>query len=333
MGYGVPDSGVDVDFINPTQAHAMLKSDKALFVDGRDIEDYQRGHICTAYTFPSNNIFFYKDKLDATLVARCKSVAEKGKVIICVSDAGITGLRNRGHVSRCRHVAQYLVEMGVPRENVRRLLHGMNAWKSMGLDGILGDYRCWYAGALLSSDQRRKCAQDALQDKEDGLEVADELVEGAEEGDAPKDDTVAAPAAEPAASASSTALVPVAAAPAGDKADDHDVTDSFVAVSTRAGPADATKKALPEFVESPTVYRVLLGEIFKKASPEVEKIISFKWPVDRLVRCTGNVHVGASGGKWAELDENAGEKKGWVYVGGPGFGPTTRKIVTEYMTA
>eukprot|EP00971_Amphidinium_carterae_P095070 1881172-Amphidinium_carterae.1 len=67
-----------------------------------------------------------------------------------MSDAGITGFKNRGHVSRCRHVAQYLHECGATLARIVRLEGGLNAWKLEGLDGILGDQRLMYAGQLHS---------------------------------------------------------------------------------------------------------------------------------------------------------------------------------------
>jgi len=84
---------------------------------------------------------------------------------------------------------------------------------------------------------------------------------------------------------------------------------------------------------TPTAYRVLKGELFKKPSRDSDKIIKLERPVSAIVRTTGEVHDGANGGHWAELDVTAGEKKGWVYIEGPGFGPSSRKIRTEFLRA
>lgn len=313
MGYGVADTGVDFDFLTPQQAHALLKSDGAVFVDSRDPDDFKASHIQTSYCFPANDIIFKKDKLDKSLVQRCKDLATAGKLIVAVSDAGISGLMNRGHVSRCRHVAQYFNELGVDQGSIRRISGGLNAWKASGLDGILGDTRMYYAGAVVSPEHARALSAaeqladvDEVSEPEEGAKDAVGLQEGLE---------TTAVARWPEETLPDRALVPSAPAPV-----------SAVPSSLQPDPAST-------FVTSPTVYRVLNGEVFKKASTESEKIIKLSWPMDRLVRTTGQIFVGASGGRWAELDEKAGEKKGWVYVEGPGFGPSTRKIVTEFLRA
>lgn len=86
-------------------------------------------------------------------------------------------------------------------------------------------------------------------------------------------------------------------------------------------------------VDTPTCYRVLKGEVFKKPTKDSEKIIKIERKISALIRTTGELHHGANGGIWAELDVTAGERKGWVYIEGPGFGPTTRKIRTEFLRA
>jgi len=302
MGYGVADTGVDFDFVTPQEAHALLKSDKAIFVDARDPDDFKISKLQTSYSFPANDIMFRPDKLDKELVPRCKALAEAGKLVICVSDAGISGMQNRGHVSRCRHIAQYIHELGVPRESIRRLQGGLNAWKRSGLDGIFGDTRLYYAGAVLSVEK--------------AMEV-DRLI-------------AAADGADVEAARAAVAAAAIGDAPAA--ADDAEApTSAKVALAVEAGVvADLPP---PTVVATPTVYRVLRGEVYKKSAPEAEKILKLDWAVDRLVRTTGEIFVGASGGVWAELDTAAGEKKGWVYVKGPGFGPSTRKIITEYLSA
>lgn len=322
MGYGVADTGVDFDFVSPKEAHAMLKADKAIFVDSRDTDDFQKGKIQTSYSFPANDIMFRPDKLDKTLVQRCKGIAEAGKLIVCVSDAGISGMQNRGHVSRCRHVAQYLHELGVPKESIQRLQGGLNGWKRLGLDGVLGDTRTYYAGSVISAEKALETERLAV----DGIDAS----------------VVAAAAALSALSVGSGAgggeaagaarEAPAALAPAlepGPRDCGGEAQMQVAAERSLAVPAASQ----PKLVTSPTVYRVLKGEVYKKASPEAEKIIKLDWAVDRLVRTTGELFVGAGGGKWAQLDTAAGEKKGWVYVEGPGFGPSTRKIISEYLAA
>merc|ERR1711971_358555 len=185
-----------------------------------------------------------------------------------------------------------------PRESVYRLQGGLNKWKGLGLDGIFGDQRCYYAGALMTQERQLEVARLALLDAgtsgntnslEDGVGSL-ALTNSSE-------DTLAV----------------------------HDaVKGEIVSMPVRAQG--------DYMVTTPTIYRVIRGEIYKKPSPESEKITKLDWPVDRLVRTTGKLHIGASGGKWVELDSDAGEKKGWVYLEGPGFGPSSRKIISEYLT-
>mmetsp|Transcript_21320 Transcript_21320/g.37562 ORF Transcript_21320/g.37562 Transcript_21320/m.37562 type:complete len:284 (-) Transcript_21320:299-1150(-) len=283
MGYGVADTGVDFEFLAPKEAHALLKSDKAVFVDSRDPEDFKMSRIQTSYSLPANDIMFRPQKLDKSLAPKCKELSENGKIVVVLSDAGISGMQNRGHVSRCRHVAQYLHELGVDKDCIRRLQGGLNAWKIADLDGILGDRRRYYAGVVMSADDTR----------------------GAETEMPPM------PPMPPTDELPSAALVPA-------------VPEAAVA---------AVNEQVPPAVTSPTAYRVLRGEVFKKAAPDAEKIFKLQRANDSIVRTTGGLFIGASGGRWAELDVSAGEKKGWVYVEGPGLGPCTKKIHMQFLAA
>lgn len=83
--------------------------------------------------------------------------------------------------------------------------------------------------------------------------------------------------------------------------------------------------------DTPTAYRVLKGDVYKKPAKDSEKILKLERKVGTIVRTTGEVFEGPNGGRWAELDQESGEKKGWVYIEGPGFGPSTRKIRTEWL--
>mmetsp|Transcript_35425 Transcript_35425/g.101854 ORF Transcript_35425/g.101854 Transcript_35425/m.101854 type:complete len:310 (+) Transcript_35425:77-1006(+) len=309
MGYGVADTGVDFDFIPTKEAHELLKSDKGIFVDARDLDDFEKSKIQTSYNFPANDIMFKPDRLDRTLVQRCKDVAAKGKLIIVVSDAGISGMQNRGHVSRCRHVAQYLHELGVERESIRRLQGGVNCWKRSGLDGILGDMRRYYAGAVMNADKEAQLDVEALADEVGGAAL--------------DQSSWAALSVQASLSLESAAAAPSAQGGA----------EAICLVAAQAEGWSDSQSSRPLVVTSPTVYRVLSGEVYKKASPEVDKVIKLSWAVDRLVRTTGEVFVGSSGGRWAELDTGCGEKAGWVYIEGPGFGPSTRNITTKYLAA
>jgi len=83
----------------------------------------------------------------------------------------------------------------------------------------------------------------------------------------------------------------------------------------------------------PTAYRVLKGDVFRRPSRDSEKIIKTTRPVSAIVRTTGEVFDGAKGGSWAQLDTTAGEKAGWVYIEGPGFGASSSKVRTEWLRA
>lgn len=326
MGYGVADTGVDFDFVSPQQAHALLKTDKAVFVDSRDTDDFKISRIQTSYSFPANDIMFHTDKLDKTLVQRCKDLTAVGKLVVVVSDAGISGMRNRGHVSRCRHVAQYLHELGVQRDGIRRLEGGLNCWKRLGLDGVLGDTRMYFAGALMDR-QRAVEVERAIAAKEQNL-----ALEGP--SDLPLPASGLTDALQPEASDDRSEffkkfVTRLGLGPPGGFADEKAEVESRLAVMPDAAASQ------PTIVDVPTVYRVLkTDEVYVKRGedPTVEKIVKVKdWATDRLVRSTGKVHQGANGGRWAQLDAGAGEEQGWVYVAGPGFGASSRLTSSEYL--
>merc|ERR1740129_1921175 len=81
----------------------------------------------------------------------------------------------------------------------------------------------------------------------------------------------------------------------------------------------------------PTAYRVLLGELFKKAAKETDRIVKFERQGGSIVRTTGELFEGPSGGRWAELDTTAGERTGWVNVEGPGLGPSSCKVKCKFL--
>eukprot|EP00811_Abedinium_folium_P003629 NODE_13339_length_1171_cov_5.636973.p1 GENE.NODE_13339_length_1171_cov_5.636973~~NODE_13339_length_1171_cov_5.636973.p1 ORF type:complete len:253 (+),score=95.84 NODE_13339_length_1171_cov_5.636973:142-900(+) len=247
MGYGVPDTGVDFDFITPKDAHALMRSDGAIFVDARDFPDFEKSRLQTSFHLAANDITFRIASIDKDLVPKLTQIARSSRLIICVSDVGITGMENRGHVSRCRHIAQFLVEMGMERDSIRRLEGGLNTWKTEGLDGILGDRRLFYAGRLMN------------------------VVHGSE-----------------------------------------------------------PPPPLPEML--PTAFRILRGEVYRRRE-DSEKIIKVSRDVGSTVRTTGETWRGPSGGLWAKLDTSSGEKPGWAYVEGPGFGASSCKTHFEFMTS
>lgn len=67
-------------------------------------------------------------------------------------------------------------------------------------------------------------------------------------------------------------------------------------------------------------YWVMQGPLFKKpgSDPETAKVIKLTKPVGSIVKTTGKLWKGPSGGEWVQLDP-ATEKPGWLLVEGPGF--------------
>lgn len=429
MGYGVPDSGVDFIYISVRDAYLLMKSGKAVFVDARDKEDYDKTRLQTAFHLSANDLFFQKHKIDNDLVQHLIELAKGGKTIVALSDACVMGNKNRGHVSRCRHIAQYLVEISGDdsiKGRIVRMMGGINEWKSMGLDGVIGDQRRLYAGAFLEEGAKAPASPDADDDTElltgaraeaGALFAAGRVNEGHEkrrEAARAVENATAAPAI---ADSTATSAAPEATpeplpadAVIGDgctvqikglkarpelngqqgtvmckdeaagrfevllKASTSDERvrvkpDNLDLIALPKPATPSTQESKPpaaapepvrmitvclggnvmegeehkEFIEVPlacprppngekaTAYRTIRGEIYKKPSKESDKIIKIDRPVSSIVRTTGEVWVGNNGGNWAELDTTAGEKKGWVYIEGPGFGPSTRKIRTEYL--
>lgn len=382
MGYGVPDSGVDFFYVTPEEAYYLHKNDRAIFVDGRDRDDFDMSRIQTSFHLPANELILNHTKIDQGMVKHILELAASGRTLIALSDSCIKGDKNRGHVSRCRHVAQYVVELGADRTRVVRMQGGINAWKARRLDGILGDLRPMFAGAI----------------QPDNFKVPPDEEEGEEE-----EEEEATHDLEPSASAASASAVPATEevvvplplavgcqAELGGLKGRADLNgkkakvlaffeeagrweveivdegkervrikpDNLTVVPPKAVVAASSLRKVrvciggdtknegtegKEFAEmikvpprewrkdTPTAYFVLKGELYKKPSRESDKIIKLERPISSVVRTTGEVYEGANGGKWAELDTSTGEKQGWIYLEGPGFGPSTRKIRTEFL--
>jgi rhodanese-related sulfurtransferase len=404
MGYGVPDSGVDFVEISVRDAYLLMKNSKAVFVDSRDLDDYKFSRLQTSLHVSANDLFFHKEKVNEELLRSLVDLSKAGKTIVCMSDSCIRGDRNRGHVSRCRHVAQYLVELGADRTRVVRLGGGLNRWKAQGLDGILGDPRAMYAGAPVDWDGLQRKLQEGAVVNEDSTEdealqdysragVVNELMDILRESQstqAVEAETVQA--LEPALELKigvRVLLHSLKGAPElngkigtcdefnegsgrwkvtlanGEQKNvkpdnleaQRPVAATTLAVSEQrsAEPLPKTSvvlggavldavanidrcdvnvcRPLPPRENTPTCYRVLKGEVYRKPSTDSDKIMKLDRPLFSIVRTTGEVWQGPNGGNWAELDTLAGEKKGWVYLDGPGFGATTRKITSEYLQA
>jgi len=260
MGYGLADSGVDLKFISVQEAYALLKADKATFVDSRNADEHAVSRIQGSINIASGVIYFKQEKIEKASIAQVKALAGLEKLVIVYSDNGTpTG----GQRSRCLHTGQYLVEVcPLESEQICRLEGGMNKWKADGYDGVLGDLRQMFGGKV-KNEPGTNVIENALKEK---------AMNGA--------------------------------------------------ITEGAPPAQAI-----------TAYRVLKGEVYKKATTDAEKIIKIERSPGTMMRATGQVFIGPSGGRWAELDVEAGEKPGWVYVEGPGFGPSSRHMKFEYLAA
>ncbi|CAE7668478.1 unnamed protein product [Symbiodinium pilosum] len=380
MGYGVPDSGVDFCYVTVYEAHQLMKNDKAVFVDSRDDDDFKTTRIQTSFHLSANSLIMKAGGADKGVVQQLVDLVNSGKTLVCLSDACVKGNINRGHVSRCRHIAQYLVEMGADRGRIVRMTGGINAWKKAQLDGILGDLRPMYAGVLKAADfeppqeGREEEAEEeqagplgavpavssggggggyasASPELASGLKVeikglvsrADlngkkacikEFVQSSERWELELlDDTKERVRCKP----ECLKVVPEAA-PAAPVAR----PEEFVEVGCGGTPGDggARDTCKVRFVhprpfcqDRPTAYRVLKTDLYKKSTKDSDKIIKISRPISSLVRTTGELFLGSAGGVWAELDAAAGEKKGWVYVKGPGFGASSCKVTDEYLTA
>lgn len=333
----------------------------------------------TSFHLSANALIMKGPSVDKALVQHLIDLVNGGKILICLSDACIKGNVNRGHVSRCRHIAQYLVELGADCSNIVRMAGGINAWKRQKLDGVLGELRPMYAGEVQGWD----FSPPKLKDEE---ESEDETL------------PIKGPPALPQGYGGTETAPAVAAVSVGQKVQVQGLksrpevngkeavvkdfveesqrweielsdskermrcrpenlvsqSDSQVAVSPLPEPlevevacggvvndANSERKTCKVRWVAPrafrqdeaTAYRVLKADLFKKPNKDGDKIIKISRPVSSIVRTTGQLHIGASGGVWAELDVTAGEKKGWIYVKGPGFGASSCKVSSEYLQA
>jgi hypothetical protein len=107
-----------------------------------------------------------------------------------------------------------------------------------------------------------------------------------------------------------------ATGPHGDSIDAFMMTDGasvgLGALMERVKPMD------PQVSE--TDYWVVQGTLFKKpgSDPETQKIIKLTRPLGSVVKTTGQIWTGPSGGQWVQIDPGA-DKPGWLLVEGPGF--------------
>lgn len=104
--------------------------------------------------------------------------------------------------------------------------------------------------------------------------------------------------------------------------------DTFMMLDgTSIGLGTLLEKVRPAVAEGD--FWVLQGTLFKKpgSDPETQKVSKMLRPVGSIVKTTGRLWTGPSGGKWVEVDA-AVEKPGWLLVEGPGFeisGPLLEK--------
>lgn len=384
MGYGVPDSGVDFHYITATEGYLLMKNDKAVFVDGRDKEDFDKSHLQCSYHLSANDLILHPDKIDKSVVQLVLELIASGRTLVALSDNCITGAKNRGHVSRCRHIAQYFVEMGADKSRCVRMTGGINAWKKLELDGVMGDLRLMFAGNWVKEDFKTPNAGDDDEDDENKPEEAPSTQPpqpppAAESGDVDQtplvlevDCRVEICGLKSRADLNGKKakvlgyfedagrwevelvddgdnkehvrckpdnLIVKASAKSQKSASAAPVKLPTIQILSGGDPKDGTRNMIevikvpprPFKVDTPTCYRVLKSELFRKPTKDSDKISKIERPLNSFVRTTGELYTGQNGGIWAELDVTAGEKKGWIYIAGPGFGPTSRKIKTEYM--
>ncbi|CAJ1350680.1 unnamed protein product [Effrenium voratum] len=362
MGYGVPDSGVDFHYVTVQEAYLLMKNDQAVFVDSRDDADYQTSRLQTSFHLPANSLIMTGASADKSLVPHLIELASSGKTIVCISDACVKGNVNRGHVSRCRHIAQYLVELGADRSRIVRMAGGLNAWKRAQLDGVLGELRPMYAGEVKHFDF--KTPKEKEEESEDETAVSKPLAGGYAElavgqqvqiqglvsraelngrramvkeriEDSGRWEIELVDESKEHIRCKPECLRGLEAAP--EKPPEELVEVCCGGVVAEGGERTTCKvRFVPQrrfCQDMPTAYRVLKAELFKKPAKDSDKIMKISRPVSSIVRTTGAVFVGPSGGQWAELDMLAGEKKGWIYIKGPGFGASSCKITSEYLSA
>lgn len=379
MGYGVPDSGVDFYYVSVQEAYLLMKNDKAVFVDSRDEDDYKMSRLQTSFHLSANALIMKGPSVDKALVQHLIDLVNGGKILICLSDACIKGNVNRGHVSRCRHIAQYLVELGADCSNIVRMAGGINAWKRQKLDGVLGELRPMYAGEVQGWDFSPPKLKDEEESDDEaalplkgppalpaqgynggaepaapvavgqkvqvqGLKsrpeingkeaVVKEFVEESQRWEIELSDSKERMRCRPENLVSQS--VEVAASPKQPEPLEVEVACGGVVNDSNSERKTCKVRWVaprPFRQDEATAYRVLKADLFKKPNKDGDKIIKISRPVSSIVRTTGQLHIGASGGVWAELDVTAGEKKGWIYVKGPGFGASSCKVTSEYLQA
>ncbi|CAE7233112.1 unnamed protein product [Symbiodinium necroappetens] len=282
---------------------------------------------------------------DKGLVQQLVDLVNSGKTLVCLSDACVKGNINRGHVSRCRHIAQYLVEMGADRARIVRMTGGINAWKKAQLDGILGDLRPMYAGVIKASDfEPPKEGREEEEEDEETRPLRGEMPAAVGNGGYAS----AAPQLAAGLQVEIQGLVSRA-----DLNGKKARIQEFIPSSERweVELLDETKERVrckPECLKAALAPRLCAdppswhlwedlecasteeGPKAAPAAPEEfveDKIIKVTRSVGSLarafnpVRTTGELFVGSVGGVWAELDVAAGEKKGtsagkrgWIYI-------------------
>jgi len=107
---------------------ALMESDSwmsglTVFVDARTPEQHAEGHLPLAYLF---NHYRPEPYLDEVMAA---SVVADRLIVYC----------NGGSCEDSEFAAQYLMEVGIPREKLAVFAGGMRQWKEAGLPIVLGD--------------------------------------------------------------------------------------------------------------------------------------------------------------------------------------------------
>jgi len=139
-------SGLDDErvWISPTDAKDLLERDLAIFLDSRDVTDFDVSHVRGAHSLPGHTMeqLFSIERTRAFQLV----IQNPEQSVIVYSDNG-------SKMSRCTNVAQTLRQRVRP-ERVLRLTGGLNAWKRSGFP-VDGDARALFAGKVLGNSMMR----------------------------------------------------------------------------------------------------------------------------------------------------------------------------------
>jgi len=131
-------------WISPEAAHRLLQRDLTIFLDARDVRDFEVSHVHGAHSLPGHTL---------EQLAGLEFTKTFGIVVQSPEQSVVVYSDNGSQLSRCAHVAQAL-RLRVLPERVLRLEGGLNAWKRLGLP-VDGDARALFAGKVLGAQAMR----------------------------------------------------------------------------------------------------------------------------------------------------------------------------------